>query len=125
MNLKESGEDYLEAVLILEQQNGIVRSIDVAAFLKVSKPSVSRAMGVLKEHGYINQETYGDILLTDMGREKAKEVFNRHKALAAFFKDVIGVSSDIAQKDACRVEHVLSQETMEKILEYMKHHNQK
>lgn len=120
MVLKESGEDYLEAVLILERQNGIVRTMDVAAFLKVSKPSVSRAMGVLKNSGYIDQETYGNIMLTDKGRKKAQEVLDRHKALSSFFEKVLCVSADTAQKDACRAEHVLSQETMDKISEYMK-----
>lgn len=119
MVLKESGEDYLEAVLELEQKNGIVRSVDVAAHLGVSKPSVSKAMSNLKAAGYINQETYGDITLTEKGREYAQQVFDRHKILSEFFEKVLGVSRDTAGKDACRAEHVLSSETMEKILEYM------
>lgn len=119
MELKESGEDYLEAVLELERKNGIVRSVDVAAYLGVSKPSVSKAMGHLKEAGFINQKTYGDIMLTDKGRQRAGEVLKRHRLLCAFFQDVLGISRETAQKDACRAEHVLSQETMEKILCYM------
>ena len=119
MILKESGEDYLEAVLELEEKNGIVRVVDVAALLGVSKPSVSKAMSNLKAAGYVNQETYGDITLTEKGREKAQEVYNRHKLLAAFFEQVLGVSHETAGKDACRAEHVLSSETMEKMMEYM------
>lgn len=123
MELKESGEDYLEAVLELEKKNGIVRSVDVASYLGVSKPSVSRAMGNLKEAGYISMETYGDITLTDKGREYAAMVLGRHKVLSAFFVQVLGVSPNIAEKDACRAEHILSTQTMEKIQQFMQKNN--
>lgn len=117
--LRESGEDYLEKILQLEQTNGVVRSVDIATSLNVSKPSVSRAMGVLKEAGYIRQETYGDITLTPAGREKAEEVYRRHKMLKKFLTEVLGVSPATADEDACRVEHVLSQETLRAIGKYM------
>lgn len=123
MILKESGEDYLEAVLELEKKNGIVRSVDVAMLLGVTKPSVSRAMGNLKEAGYINMETYGNISLTQKGREHALKVLDKHKILAAFFEQVLGVEASISEKDACRAEHVLSNETMEKLHEFMEKYN--
>lgn len=123
MILKESGEDYLEAVLELEKKNGVVRSVDVATLLGVTKPSVSRAMSNLKEAGYISMETYGDISLTQKGREYALKVLDKHRILAAFFEQVLGVDSDIAQKDACRAEHILSNETMEKLREFMEKYN--
>lgn len=119
MKLQESGENYLEAILQLEEQNGIVRSVDIAEKLGVSKPSVSRAMGVLKKAGYINQETYGNVLLTEKGREKAKAVYHRHTVLTRFLVEVLGVEAGVAEEDACRMEHVLSDQTMEKIGNYM------
>ena len=118
--LRESGEDYLEKILQLEESNGIVRSVDIANALGVSKPSVSRAMGVLKDAGYIEQEIYGDISLTASGRAKAEEIYGRHKMIKQFFSEVLGVGPVIADEDACRVEHVLSQETLAAIRKYMK-----
>lgn len=119
MELRESGEDYLEAILNIETTKGVVRSVDVANHLGVSKPSVSRAMGVLKNAGYIEQETYGDISLTEKGRERAKGILKRHITLTAFFTDILGVNKETASEDACRVEHVLSQETMDKLTEFL------
>ncbi len=119
MDLKQSGEDYLEAVLNIERKKGVVRSIDVADYLNVSKPSVTRAMGVLKNAGYIQQEPYGDISLTDIGRERAKAIFRRHVILTKFFSNVLNVDDVIAEEDACKVEHVISQETMDKLTDYL------
>lgn len=112
MPIKESGENYLEAVLNIEERNGIVRPIDVANELNVSKPSVSRAMRVLKKTGYIEQEAYGDITLTELGREKANEIWARHRIITEFLTDILKVSPKTAEQDACRIEHVISFETL-------------
>ncbi len=111
MKLQESGENYLETILILEDKSGAVRSVDVANYLGVSKPSVSRAVSVLKAAGYIRQESYGDIYLTDAGRERAGAVLERHHLIAEFLMMTVGVDRDVADRDACRIEHVISLET--------------
>jgi len=111
----ESGEDYLEAIVALELEMESVRPVDVANFLKVSKPSVSRAMKMLEEHGYITHIPYGIICLTDKGRETGTEIYSRHTFLTKFLIEIIKVDSDIAQKEACRMEHVLSEQTMKKL----------
>ncbi|MGI6467095.1 MAG: metal-dependent transcriptional regulator [Sphaerochaetaceae bacterium] len=113
--MRESGEDYLEAVLELEQELKEVRITDVANKLKVTKPSVSRAMKNLQADGYIEQESYGTIELTEKGRVKAAQVYKRHKTLTHFLANVLGVSFETAESDACRMEHILSNETMEKL----------
>lgn len=115
MKIQESGENYLEAILGLERKNGIVRSIDIASELHVSKPSVSRAMSVLKQAGLIEQEAYGNIRLTDAGRTHASEVYERHVLLTRFFVEQLALDPTIAEQDACRIEHVISPETMERI----------
>ena len=115
MKIQESGENYLETILSLEQKNGVVRSIDIANELGFSKPSVSRAMGVLKKAGYIEQEAYGNIRLTEAGRARASEVYNRHVLLTRFFVERLSLDPKIAEQDACRIEHVISPETMERI----------
>lgn len=110
----ESSEDYLETILMLEK-SGKVRCVDIARHLNVSKPSVNKAMNVLKDKGYILQETYGDIHLTDEGRNVAEAVYERHKTIFAFLVDVLGVSKEVAEEDACKVEHVISDETFDRI----------
>lgn len=117
--MRESGEDYLEAVLELEQEHGVVRLTDVAVKIGVTKPSVSRAMKVLQSDGYIHQETYGTIELTAKGRLKASQVYSRHKTLTTFLGDVLGLDPEIAETDACRMEHVLSAETMERLAAFV------
>lgn len=119
MLLGESLEDYLETVVILSE-SGKVRSIDVAKMLKVSKPSVNKAMNVLKVKGLIEQEAYGDIRLTPAGRDMAEEIFHRHKTIRAFLKNVLQVSEENAEKDACKIEHIISEETFQKIANYTK-----
>lgn len=114
MNLNESGEDYLETILLLEKQLGEVRAIDVAREMGFSKPSVSRAMALLKEQALIALDGRNYISLTDKGQQVAVSVYERHHFLTQFFME-IGVSSDIAAKDACRIEHVLSRETFDKL----------
>ena len=105
MNLQESGEMYLETILVLSKKNKDVRSIDIARELNYSKPSVSRAIGYIE--------------LTDKGAEVANTIYDRHDTLSSFFES-IGVSHDTAVNDACRIEHVISTETMNKIKEHMK-----
>ncbi|MGI5893446.1 MAG: metal-dependent transcriptional regulator [Candidatus Merdivicinus sp.] len=119
MKLQESGENYLETVLILEDKNGAVRSVDVANYLGVSKPSVSRAMNVLKAAGYITQESYGDIYLTEKGRERAGAVLERHHLIAEFLILSVGIDRETADRDACRIEHVISPETEEGMRRYV------
>lgn len=112
MKIQESGENYLETILNLERKNGIVRSIDIANELGFSKPSVSRAMSVLKKAGYIEQEAYGNIQLTNAGRARATEVYGRHKLITRFLVKVLDLDPVIAEQDACRIEHVISPETL-------------
>lgn len=110
MKLQESGENYLETILILEKRNGIARS-DVATELGFSKPSVSRAVSILKEGGYVTIGNIGQLLLTDKGRQVAQNIYDRH----CFIKECLmflGVSPETAEADACRLEHVLSEETL-------------
>ena len=119
--MQKSGEDYLEAILMLSQESGksAVRTTDIANKLGVSKPSVSRAMSILKEEGYIDQGTYGDIFLTAKGRACAGDVYDRHKKLTTFFKDILGVEKHLAEHDACLIEHDISKESMQKLTEFV------
>lgn len=117
--LREAGEDYLEAILNLEGESGEVRSVDVANYLGVSRPSVNKAVGILKDLEMVDQEPYGPIILTDRGREEAKEVARRHRVLRKFLIEVLGVDGEIADEDACKMEHVISQQTADKLIEYL------
>ncbi len=114
MKLLESGEMYLETILILKNKYGYVRSIDIAHEMNYSKPSVSRAMSLLKEDGYIENDPHGMILLTEKGQVIAEKIYDRHKTLTKYLV-MLGVSEDTAQKDACRIEHVISDESFSKI----------
>lgn len=118
MKLLESGEMYLETILVLKNRYGYVRSIDIAHEMNFSKPSVSRAVALLKEDGYIENDPHGMILLTDKGMEIAEKIYDRHKTLTKYFV-WLGVSEETAQKDACRIEHIISQETFDKIKEQL------
>lgn len=119
MKLGESLEDYLETLLLLES-SGKIRCVDVASKMEVSKPSVNKAMNVLKEKGYVLQESYGDIQLTDEGRKIAKSVYHRHETISSFLKNVLGVDAHVADDDACHIEHVISEETFQKIEKFKK-----
>ncbi|MEA4892746.1 MAG: metal-dependent transcriptional regulator [Peptococcaceae bacterium] len=119
MALHKSGEDYLETILMLEEKNGYVRSVDVAAALGFSKPSISRAMTLLKEQNYITMDRDRLIRLTETGRVKANEVYGRHKALTRYFVEVLGVEETVAEADACNIEHVISRESMEKMIAHL------
>lgn len=110
MPLHESGEDYLEAILVLHEQKGNVRSIDVAQHLGYSKPSVSRAMSILRSSGYITMERDGRILLTEAGKTAAESVYERHRFLTKWLIQ-LGVTPEVAAEDACRIEHDISPET--------------
>lgn len=111
MKLQESGEMYLESILVLSKK-GHVRSIDICEYMGFSKPSVSRAVGLLKSGGYILVDKDGYITLTDEGRERASAIYERHEMLTAFLR-AIGVSDELADSDACKIEHAISNETFE------------
>ena len=117
MKLHASGEDYLEAILVLNQKNGFTRSVDVGEYLGYSKPSVSVAMKNLRENGYISMDPDGFIKLEAPGMEIAQRIYGRHRALTAFFV-ALGVDPDIAARDACKVEHDLSEETYRKMIDF-------
>lgn len=117
MAIYESGEDYLETILVLHKRNDIVRSIDVASELGFSKPSVSRAMSILKKAGYIYMDEKGHITLSDEGQIAAENIYERHTNISQFLMEILGVSEENALKDACRIEHDLSNETYRKICE--------
>jgi len=110
MNIYESAEDYLEQILMLLEQKGHARSIDIAAGLNVSKPSVSVAMKKLRENGYITMGTDNNISLTDKGYAIARKIYDRHQVLTKYLIQ-IGVPADIAREDACKIEHDISEET--------------
>ena len=114
MELKESGEMYLETIYILSQELDNVRSLDVARYMKFSKPSVSRAMGLLRNSRYIAVDEKGYISLTNSGLEIAEKIYERHIVLTKLLTD-IGVDPDTAAEDACRIEHVISDESFEAI----------
>ena len=114
MNIYESAEDYLEQILMLLEKKGHARSVDVAEGLHFSKPSVSVAMKKLRENGYIKMSPDGMISLTDQGYAIARKIYDRHQALTKYLIQ-IGVPEDIARKDACKIEHDLSDESFDAI----------
>lgn len=121
MTVRESGEMYLEAILVLAKKNGYVRSIDVSEYLGYSKPSVSRAMGILREGGYILMEKDGAITLTDSGRKLAETIYERHTVLSELLMR-LGVDEKTATDDACRIEHAISDESFQAIKRYYMQH---
>ena len=112
MRKKESREMYLEAIYKLELTGAAVRSVDIAGELGVSKPSVSRAMGVLKEAGHITHSHYGDIALTTAGRAKAERIYHTHKTITGFLMKTLCLCEEDAEADACRIEHVISDKAL-------------
>lgn len=116
----KSEEDYLELILRIKQRKGIVRAVDVAAGKGVSKPSVSRAVGVLKDKGYITIADDNDIQLTAAGEDKASEVYGRHTLLTNFFVLITGVPAEQAEQNACRVEHDIDRDVVAGIRRFMK-----
>mgnify|MGYP000855896602 FL=1 len=115
----ESGEMYLETILVLMKRKGQVRSIDIARELNFSKPSVSRAVGILKDDDFISVDADGFIELTEKGQKKAQDVYEKHKVLTKFFMDVIKIDPETAEEDACRIEHIISDETFQGIKKYL------
>lgn len=119
MDLHESGEMYLETILMLKNKNEYVRSIDIAHEMNFSKPSVSRAIKILKESQLITVDQKGYIDFTDKGRQIAEKVYNRHTILTDFLV-TLGVSQKQAEDDACRLEHIISEESYQCIRQFLK-----
>ena len=118
MALQESGQMYLETIYVLLQKSNRVRAIDVCEQLGYSKPSVSRALGILKSGEYITVDQDGFIAMTESGREVAEKVYERHTVLSGLLT-ALGVSEEIASEDACRIEHIISDESFEAIKRYL------
>lgn len=114
MSLQESGEMYLETILVLSQRSGFVRAIDIGEEMGYSKPSVSRAVGILRQGGYIHVAEDGGITLTEEGRAVAEKIYERHRLLSGFLIS-LGVDEKTAVEDACKMEHVISDASMEAI----------
>ena len=116
MEIYASGEDYLEAILILQKKNGMVRSIDLARHMEVSKPSVSHAVKTLREGGFLTMDKDYCLHLTDIGHEVAEKIYERHR----FFTEQLiaaGVDQETAEQDACRIEHIISDESFDRLKE--------
>ena len=122
MHLQESGEMYLETIYILSKKNRSVRSIDVGEYMGYSKPSVSRAIGLLKNGGYINVDAKGYITLTAAGNAVAQKMFERHTMLTDFLVK-LGVDEKTASEDACKIEHVISDETFAALKQHVQKYN--
>ena len=118
MQLQESGEMYLETIYVLSQNGKPVRSVDVGEHMGFSKPSVSRAVGLLKEGGYVTVNREGHLTLTEKGKEAAEKIFQRHTLLTKLLTD-LGVDETTASEDACRMEHVISDATYEAIKRHL------
>ena len=117
MSMHESGEMYLEAILVLSKRSGFVLSVDVGEYLGYSKPSVSRAMGILRKGDYIRMDRDGALTLTDSGRESAEKIYERHTLLSSLLIR-LGVSEQTATADACKLEHDISDESFQAIKRY-------
>ena len=117
--IHESGENYLEVILEIEREAGVVRSVEIARRVGVSRASVSKALGVLRDLGLVEPSYYGDVVLTEAGRARAQRVRRRHDLLSRYLRNVLGVSDETAETDACRIEHVVSDELIEIIAAYL------
>ena len=117
-NRHRAGEDYLEAILVLSQKNGVVRSIDVANLLDYSKPSISKAVSVLKEAGYLTVDNNHYLYLTDEGRKIGEEIYERHRFFTDFLVK-IGVDPKTAENDACQMEHAISADSFQKLKSFL------
>lgn len=118
--IHQSGEDYLETILLLKREKGYVRSIDIATKLGYSKPSISRAMTILKKENFIVMDEKGYITLTDIGMEMAQKIYLRHETITQFLVKSLNLDEKIAEDDACKIEHVISEETLMKMQDYIK-----
>jgi Mn-dependent DtxR family transcriptional regulator len=121
VHLQESGEMYLETIYILTRQGKRVRAVDVGEYMGFSKPSVSRAVGLLRSGGYLDLDANGCLVLTDEGRRVAGRTYERHLFLTDFFVS-LGVDPEVAAQDACKIEHDLSKESFAKIKTYIEQH---
>lgn len=117
MPIQESGEMYLETIHVLSKNGGHVRSIDVSEYMGYSKPSVSRAIGILRNDGFIEVDKSGFITLTDAGRERAEKIFERHTIVSQFL-EMLGVDKKTADEDACKMEHIISDRSFEAIKKF-------
>jgi len=123
MRIHESGENYLETILILKNKKGTVRSVDIANELDYTKASISRAMGILKKAGYITVEECGNIHLTESGLSKATQIYERHELITKYLVNALAIDEGTAVADACRIEHVISQESFHKIKSWVEEHD--
>jgi len=117
--MRESGENYLETILILKEEKRCVRSVDIANRLGYAKPSVSRAVGLLKERGFVTVGDNGDLCLTEAGFKKANAIYERHKIISKLLSGLLCVDKNTADSDACRIEHVISEESFDAIKKYV------
>ena len=117
--MNQSQEDYLEAIYVLSFKEEHVRMSDVAKHLSVSKPSVNKAINLLQEKGLLHHQHYGTILLTEQGKALAKKVYERHKVIKRFFVEILKVNETVAEEEACRVEHCIGEDTIEKLKDYV------
>ena len=122
--MHESGEDYIETIYLLKKKKGVVRSIDVANELGFSRPSESRGVSILKENGLVIMEDDGELKLTEEGLKTAKKVYEKHTNLTKFLMLTAGVNEEIAETDACRIEHIISPETFRGIKKFVKDHKE-
>ena len=120
IELTDSLEDYLESIYLLEKRNGCVGVTDIAKDLGLSKPSVNKAVNILKTEGLLIQKRYGKIKLTELGADLAKDVYFRHESLMNFLVDDIGIDPKIAESEACKIEHIISKDSLCKIISYAK-----
>ena len=118
MRMQESGEMYLETILILSREKNYVRSIDVCEYMGYSKPSISRAVSLLRNDGYVNMDDRGYLSLTEKGRDVAEKIYERHQVLTRALTN-LGVSQKTAEDDACRIEHVISEESFNVVKEHV------
>ena len=123
MKLHASGEDYLEAILVLQKKRGLVRSVDVARHMEVSKPSVCHAVTTLKEGGFLTMDEDFFLHLTDLGREVAEQTYEKHRFFTALLTEA-GVDPALAEQDACRMEHVISQRSFEHLRDAYNSHKE-
>lgn len=116
--LSTSLEDYLETIFILNKERGEIRITDIANAMEISKPSVNKAVANLKDQGFLTHQKYGEIKLTKEGKALAKSIYFKHNTLVNFLTKKLGINKEIAENDACKIEHVISPETLEKLIKY-------
>jgi len=122
MPIRESGEDYLETIYLIKKKKGNVKSVDIADALHYSRPSVSRAVGILKTKGLVTMGKGGEIDMTPEGAKQAKKIFDKHVNLTAFFMATLGLDFKTAESDACKMEHTVSTKTLNAVKKYLKDH---